>query len=38
MAVTFTSTVLKDQTVNATGIPVPKEAVDALGKGRTAKW
>jgi hypothetical protein len=37
MAVTFTSIVLKDQTVNATGIPVPDEAVAALGKGKNPK-
>jgi hypothetical protein len=37
MGVTFTTTVLKDQTVNATGLPVPDEVVAALGKGRNPK-
>ena len=31
MKVTFTTTVLKDENVNATGLPVPAEAVAALG-------
>jgi len=34
MQVTFTTTVLKDDKVNATGLPVPAEAVAALGKGK----
>src|SRR5690348_7252737 len=37
MSVTFNSTVLKDQTVNATGIQVPEDVVTALGKGRNPK-
>src|SRR4051812_6824673 len=37
MPVTFNSTVLKDQTVNATGIQVPEEVVTALGKGRNPR-
>ena len=32
MQATFTTTVLKDDKVNATGLPVPAEAVAALGK------
>lgn len=31
---TFTTTVWKDANMNATGLPVPPEAVAALGKGR----
>lgn len=34
MKVTFTTTVLKDDNVNATGLPVPAEAVVAMGKGK----
>ena len=34
MKATFTTTVLKDDKVNATGLPVPAEAVAALGKGK----
>ena len=34
MKATFTTTVLKDDKVNATGIPVPAEAVAAMGKGK----
>jgi hypothetical protein len=37
MSVTFNGTVLKDQTVNATGIQVPEEVVTKLGKGRNPK-
>ena len=37
MAVKFTTTVLKDETVNATGLQVPDEVVAALGKGRNPK-
>jgi hypothetical protein len=37
MAVTFTSTVLKAEDVNATGIPVPPEALEALGKGKNPR-
>ena len=37
MSVTFNGTVLKDQTVNATGIQVPEDVVTALGKGRNPK-
>jgi len=32
--ITFTATVLKDSEKNATGIPVPAETVEALGKGK----
>jgi Bacteriocin-protection, YdeI or OmpD-Associated/Domain of unknown function (DUF1905) len=31
---TFTTTVLKDDGSNATGLPVPVEAVEAMGKGK----
>jgi hypothetical protein len=31
---TFTTTILKDDKVNATGLPVPAEAVAAMGKGK----
>jgi hypothetical protein len=34
MKATFTTTVLKDEGSNATGLPVPVEAVAALGKGK----
>jgi hypothetical protein len=34
MKATFTTTVLKDDKVNATGLPVPAEAVAAMGKGK----
>lgn len=34
MKVTFMTTVQKDDNVNATGLPVPAEAVAALGKGK----
>jgi hypothetical protein len=34
MKATFSTTVLKDDKVNATGLPVPAEAVAALGKGK----
>lgn len=34
MKTTFTTTVLKDEGVNATGLPVPAEAVAALGAGK----
>lgn len=34
MKATFITTVLKDDKVNATGLPVPAEAVAALGKGK----
>jgi hypothetical protein len=37
MSVTFHGTVLKDQTVNATGIQVPEDVVTELGKGRNPK-
>lgn len=37
MGITFTTTVLKDQTVNATGLVVPAEVVAALGAGRNPK-
>lgn len=34
MKTTFMTTVQKDDNVNATGLPVPAEAVAALGKGK----
>jgi hypothetical protein len=34
MKATFTTTVLKDEGSNATGLPVPVEAVAAMGKGK----
>jgi hypothetical protein len=34
MKATFLTTVLKDDTSNATGLPVPAEAVAAMGKGK----
>lgn len=34
MSVTFTTTILKDNEKNATGIQVPPEVVAALGKGK----
>jgi hypothetical protein len=34
MKATFTTTVLKDDKVNATGLPVPADVVAALGKGK----
>lgn len=34
MKITFITTVQKDDKVNATGLPVPAEAVAALGKGK----
>lgn len=34
MKTTFTTTVLKDKEKSATGLPVPAEAVAALGKGK----
>lgn len=34
MTITFTTTILKDSEVNATGLLVPPEAVEALGKGK----
>jgi hypothetical protein len=34
MKATFTTTVLKDEGSNATGLPVPAEAVAAMGKGK----
>jgi hypothetical protein len=34
MKATFTTIVLKDDSSNATGLPVPAEAVAALGKGK----
>ncbi|MBZ0284318.1 MAG: YdeI/OmpD-associated family protein [Anaerolineae bacterium] len=34
MKATFTTTVLKDETVNATGLSVPPEIVAGLGKGK----
>jgi hypothetical protein len=34
MKATFTTIVLKDESSNATGIPVPADAVEALGKGK----
>ena len=34
MKTTFTTTVLKDEGSNATGLPVPAEAVAAMGKGK----
>ena len=34
MKTTFTTTILKDSEVNATGLPVPEEAVAAMGKGK----
>jgi hypothetical protein len=34
MKATFTTTILKDDKVNATGLPVPAEAVAAMGKGK----
>ena len=37
MKTTFTTTVLKDANVNATGLPVPPEAIAALGAGKKPK-
>jgi hypothetical protein len=37
MKATFTTTVLKDDQVNATGLPVPAEAVAAMGAGKKPK-
>lgn len=37
MKTTFTTTVLKDDKVNATGLPVPAEAVAAMGTGKRPK-
>ena len=37
MKATFTTIVLKDEHVNATGLPVPAEAVAALGSHKRAK-
>jgi hypothetical protein len=34
MKTTYTTTVWKDKDMNATGLPVPAEAVAALGKGK----
>jgi hypothetical protein len=34
MKATFTTTVLKDDASNATGLPVPAEVVAAMGKGK----
>src|SRR5512139_2639733 len=34
MIATFTTIVLKDDSSNATGLPVPPEVVAALGKGK----
>lgn len=34
MPITFTTTLLKDEGLNATGIEVPAEVVAALGKGK----
>jgi hypothetical protein len=34
MKAAFTTTILKDDKVNATGLPVPAEAVAAMGKGK----
>jgi hypothetical protein len=34
MPITFTTTLLKDESLNATGIEVPAEVVAALGKGK----
>lgn len=37
MSVTFTTTVFKDAQKNATGLPVPAEALAALGAGKRPK-
>lgn len=37
MKVTFTTHVLKDDQVNATGLPMPAEAVAAMGSGKKPK-
>lgn len=37
MKTSFTTTVLKDKEKNATGLPVPAEAVAALGSGKKPK-
>jgi hypothetical protein len=37
MKATFTTQVLKDDQVNATGLPVPAEAVAAMGSGKKPK-
>jgi hypothetical protein len=37
MQATFTTIVLKDDQVNATGLPVPAEAVTAMGAGKKPK-
>lgn len=37
MKATFTTLVLKDDKVNATGLPVPAEAVAAMGSGKKPK-
>jgi len=34
MKMTYTTTILKDDEMNATGIPVPAEVVAALGRGK----
>lgn len=34
MQVTFTTTIMQDEVKNATGIPVPADAVAGLGKGK----
>lgn len=37
MKTTFTTVVLKDDKVNATGLPVPAEAVTSMGSGKKPK-
>lgn len=37
MSITYTTMVMKDDTVNATGIPVPPEVVEALNSGKRPK-
>ena len=37
MAITYSTLILKDDQVNATGIPVPLEVVEALGAGKRPK-
>lgn len=37
MAITFTTTIMKDNEKNATGIPVPAEVITQLGAGKKPK-
>ncbi|MFN8378732.1 MAG: YdeI/OmpD-associated family protein [Anaerolineae bacterium] len=37
MGITYSTLIVKDEQVNATGIPVPPEVVEALGSGKRPK-